>query len=295
EQVTPAPAPAPAPVMAKAIEEPVRQEDERAAVATKLTTVVEEPVVPKETPREEDTPKPVAVAQKPATVKAAKEIAQKKQPLPVGLNQFVASGYMADTIPAVGWVGKSASGMTLFGSYDNLPVVLDQPGRVGDAFYVVKVSGPVYHPVTNAQMGYVVTIRGIAEIVKIENGEPIAKVTKCFGEIFRGDRLIPYYDIKPSMVRAGFHSKDLDGMIVATANGLTIQSVLDIVYVDKGCKDGLEAGDTFDTLSLAADRPGTQNGVIQVLSCQDHTATAIIRYSRLPVSPGHVFTKADPR
>ncbi|MFO7570260.1 MAG: LysM peptidoglycan-binding domain-containing protein, partial [Smithellaceae bacterium] len=131
EQVTPAPAPAPAPAMAKAIEEPVRQEDERAAVATKLTTVVEEPVVPKETPREEDTPKPVAVAQKPATVKAVKEIAQKKQPLPIGLNQFVASGYMADTIPAVGWVGKSTSGLTLFGSYDNLPVVLDQPGRVG--------------------------------------------------------------------------------------------------------------------------------------------------------------------
>jgi hypothetical protein len=63
--------------------------------------------------------------------------------------------------------------------------------------------------------------------------------------------------------------------------------MLDIIYIDKGCKDGIEAGDMFRT--IAVDAHAIPNGVIQVINCKDHTATAIIKSSRAPISPGNIF------
>jgi hypothetical protein len=77
-------------------------------------------------------------------------------------------------------------------------------------------------------------------------------------------------------------------MIIATSNNMALQSMLDIIYIDKGCKDGIEAGDMFRT--IAVDAHAVPNGVIQVISCRDHTATAIIKSSITPISAGNIVT-----
>jgi hypothetical protein len=93
------------------------------------------------------------------------------------------------------------------------------------------------------------------------------------------------------MTTGNFRSPDINGMVVAAANQTKLHSLLDIVYIDKGCKDGIEIGDMFRT--IAVDAHAVPNGTIQVISCKDHTATAIIQNSNAPISPGNIFAKLD--
>ncbi|MCX5849942.1 MAG: LysM peptidoglycan-binding domain-containing protein [Deltaproteobacteria bacterium] len=230
-------------------------------------------------------------SQEPAKDEINKKAAQiRKYPI-INRNLLMASGYIADTIPGVGEIGDSPSGQVIYGNEDIVYVSVDHPAKVGDKFYVIKALEPLEHPVTGKEIGYVISICGIAEIVKIKNGETMAKITKCFREIDKGDRLDPYYDIEPPMTTEHFRSPDINGVIVATGNHMVFQTVLDIVYIDKGCKDGIEAGDMF--MSLAVDTHTVPNGLIRVINCRDHTATAIIEYSNKPVSPGNIFTKLE--
>ena len=53
-----------------------------------------------------------------------------------------------------------------------------------------------------------------------------------------------------------------------------INGTWDIVYIDKGRKDGLEAG---DMLAITTGKYKELNGVIQVINIRESTATAIVR------------------
>ncbi len=245
-------------------------------------------LIQKERREEEAAPAPTAAVQEPVRKAEIREekVPETERPL-VDRSLLIASGYIDDKIPGVGRVGDSPSGKTLFGSDDIIYVTVDKPAQVGEKFYVIRASGPVEHPVTGKKIGYVINISGVAEIVKIDNGEPVAKITKCLGEINTGDHLDTYYDIEPPMTTGHFNAPDINGMVVAAGNHGIFQSTLDIVYIDKGCKDGIATGDKFKTLAVGAH--AVQNGVIQVISCRDHTATAVIENSSDPVSPGDIF------
>ena len=239
----------------------------------------------------QETAKEEQAAPEPAKEEVKNEAAQIiKQPL-INNNLLMVSGYISDTVPGVGQIVDSPSQKIIFGNDDLVDVSVDRPAQAGDKFYVIKASGPVEHPITGKEIGYVITIGGIAEIVKIKNGETMAKITKSFREIDKGDRLYPCYDIESPMTTGHFRSPDINGMIIATANNMILQSMLDIIYIDKGCKDGIEVGDMFRTIEVNAQT--VPNGVIQVINCMSHTATAIIKQSSMPVSPGNIFTKLD--
>ena len=245
-------------------------------------------LVQEEKQDEEVTPKPAATSQATPSEEVKKETVPIMMHPLVNTSLLIASGYIADKIPGVGQISDSPSGQTIVGNDDIVFVNVDHPTQVGDKFYVIRASEPVKHPITEENIGYVITIGGITEIVKIKNGETMAKITKCFREIDRGDRLDSYYDIETPMTTGHFRSPDINGMIIATGNNKTLQSMLDIIYIDKGCQDGIEAGDMFRT--IAVDAHSVPNGVIQVINCKDHTATAIIKSSRAPISPGNIFT-----
>lgn len=246
----------------------------------------------KEKPREEAAPKPAEVSEEPVQEEVKKEpvpVPVTKHPL-VSMNTLMASGYIADTIPGVGAISDSAMGQPLFGNDDIVYVTVERPAKVGDKFYVIEASEEIEHPITGKDIGYLISICGVVEIVKVKKSETLAKITKCFREININDALVPYYDVKLPMTTGHFRSPRINGMVIATSNSFKA-STLDIIYIDKGCKDGIEAGDIFKT--LAVDTHAVQNGVIQVISCRDHTATAIIKSSNMPVSPGNIFTRMD--
>jgi len=211
----------------------------------------------------------------------------KKQPL-VDENTFMAAGYIADSIPRGGKIGASPSGESFFGNGDIIYADFDHPVAIRDKFYVVKTSKLLRHPVTGAKMGYILSINGVAEIVKAKKGETKAMITKCFREIEKGELLVPYYEMEIPRTAGQFRRPNINGMIVASSKDCPYQSLLDIVYIDKGFKDGMEPGDMFRTIAVGGEQP-VPNGIIQVLSCREHTATAIIKVSSSPVAPGNIF------
>jgi hypothetical protein len=233
---------------------------------------------------------PETAPPEPVKEEVKKEVVQIiKYPL-VDRNLFMASGYIANKIPGMGKVIDSPSGQVFMGNDDIIYVAIDNPAKagVGGKFYVIRVSEMIEHPVTEKDIGYVISISGIAEIIKNKQGEIMAKITKSFREINIGDRLIPYYEIESPMTTRDFHSPDINGVIVATGNDFGA-TMLEIIYIDKGCKDGVSVGDIFMTVDV--DDHALPNGVIQVINCRNHTATAIIRSSSAPVSPGNIFAK----
>ncbi|MBN1470916.1 MAG: LysM peptidoglycan-binding domain-containing protein [Syntrophaceae bacterium] len=258
----------------------------------------------------ETLPIPVAQTQEPSEEEAIEEIPEIKEYPLVNEHLIIASGYIAEAAPVVGTVcgcppeqifsvetprvgqvEDSPYGHTLFGDKDIIYIKVDRPVKVGDKFYVVKVSDPISHPITGAKIGHVITISGIVEIVEVRSGDTMARITKCFGEISQGDILDSYYDIKIPMTTGSFRSPDINGMILAAAAPSIAQSTLDIVYIDKGCKDGIEIGDMFRTMAVG--HHVVPNGMIQVISCKDHTATAIIQRNSSPVVAGNIFTKIE--
>jgi hypothetical protein len=226
----------------------------------------------------------------PSPEEEVKKETPTKYPL-VNRNILMAGGYIADSIPGVGEVDDLSSHQIITGREDIVYLTTDHPAKVGDKFYVIRASGRIKHPITSKKIGYVITIEGVVEVVKITNGDTTAKITKSFSEIQEGDRLVSYYDIESPMTEGHFRTPYINGMIIATSNNIALQSMLDIVYIDKGCDDGIEAGDMFRTIEV--DTHAVPNGVIQVISCREHTATAIIKSSITPISAGNIFTRLD--
>jgi len=215
----------------------------------------------------------------------------KKQPL-VDENTLMAAGYITDSIPRGGKISASPSGESFFGTGDIIYADFDQSVAIRDKFYIVKTSKLLKHPVTGAKMGYILSINGVAEIVKAKKGETKALITKCFREIEKGELLVPYYEMEIPQTTGQFRRPNINGMIIASSKDSPYQSLLDILYIDKGSKDGIEPGDMFRTIAVDGEQP-VPNGIIQVLSCREHTATAIIKASSSPIAPGNIFADLD--
>jgi len=215
-----------------------------------------------------------------------------KQPL-VNKNIIIASGYLSEDIPHAGKIIDSPTGQQLFGDQDEVYVEMEQPVKDGDKFYIIKASGPVQHPITDQNLGYIIRINGVAEIFKNYAGDTMARITKCFREINKNDVLIPYYEVDVPLTAGTFRNPDFNGMILASTSQAVYDSMMDVVYIDKGCKDGIQVGDKFRTYDVG--KRAVQNGVIQVIGCRDHTSTAIIESSRSPVFPGNIYSNMDRR
>jgi hypothetical protein len=68
-----------------------------------------------------------------------------------------------------------------------------------------------------------------------------------------------------------------------------LSGINDVVYLDKGLNDGLEAGDVFSVFSTTSvERP---IGLLQVISLQPQTSTALILKSEQEITIGDSWGK----
>jgi LysM repeat protein len=113
--------------------------------------------------------------------------------------------------------------------------------NVGDRFSIYKKTGAVSHPVTNVILGDRVMPLGELQLSEVDEKVSKAIITKSFQEIGAGAFLLPYRDRKVTVpLRAA--DRDLIGYIVATQTGNTALAVRDVVYLDLGSAQGLQAG-----------------------------------------------------
>jgi hypothetical protein len=234
----------------------------------------------------------------PAEYKAPKkEAVQRVEATPVpekpflSKNLYIASGHIADTVPVAGKISGAPTMRTLFGNLDMVYVKTGGQVRPGDRFYVLKQPKLIMHPITNTKVGYLVEVAGIVEIKKFEFGETVAQILTVYNDITTEDVLIPYVEMAVPVVSKPYRKPDIKGYIVAARDLRENNGLFDVVYMDRGKKDGVEIGDIFRTVFIGKQK--VPSGIIQVFAVKDTTATAIVRDSTISIIPGTMIMQAE--
>lgn len=234
-------------------------------------------------------PKPVEKAMpspetKPKEEPKAEKIKPVEKKYLVDMDTLISSGYISSSLEYKGTVIGSPTGRSVLNKDDFAYIETVNPANTGDKFYILRSAGKVFHPETGDFMGYLIEVMGIAEVVEKRTDIVKARITQSFQEVTVGDLLDNFYEIEPAFETDNPKSPNIAGYIVATRQRRTANGQMDIVYIDKGSKDGLSAGDVLRTI-LANKFSIETNSVIQVINTKESTATAIIRKSEKEVIP----------
>jgi LysM repeat protein len=203
---------------------------------------------------------------------------------------LASSGYIADSVYYVGKITDTENDRVIIGKGDYAYVKMSNPVKKGDKFYVVKVEEKVTHPVTGKKLGYLIAVLGVAEVADPDRNDTKIVVTDSYEEISPGNLLLNFYEIEPPLAPENPRRPDVQGYIVATRHLYVINGTWDIVYIDRGRKDGLNVGDILATTLQSKHR--IMNGEIQIISLGESTATAIIRKTRIEITKGDGVTAA---
>jgi LysM repeat protein len=173
--------------------------------------------------------------------------------------------------------------------------------KVGQKYSVYRTEGPLVHPVSGRPFGYKTLILGTARVTAIDEGKATTLVITYVNDgVERGDYLGPATDqaLKPIFVRPNRGS--VDAFVVGVQPAiLTGAAEYNVIYLDKGRADGVEAGNTFavvrsgDPYFERIDRPLNDPrlpreviGNVVVFDAQEHASSAYVQRSILEILVG---------
>lgn len=158
--------------------------------------------------------------------------------------------------------------------------------RPGDRFSLFATGEPVLHPVTGQPVGYQVAELGSLQITESGRKVATAVITDSFREIQRGALLRPWQpEIQEIALKRASH--ELSGYVIAGGDGKIGLSQFDVIFVDLGAAEGLEAGNLLyiSRQRLATELaygeeelqlPDVLLGSAVVLETRPHTAAALV-------------------
>jgi hypothetical protein len=226
-------------------------------------------------------------------------------PVPTGtLNPELVekAGYIVDDLDDSGKVVGTYENHFLMGEGD--PVFLKVKGDVkpGDRFFVVRPIRVVHYPHSLRSIGRLMHMLGVVKVESVQDDTVQARVERFFDAIVTGDRLTPYESPVVEFTEATPH---VDGMVVASYDRREIVGAGDVLYLDKGAKDGLEPGMVVEVsekdehigsegLFGGVDVPGRTVARLRILSVRDGNATAWVEQSDTPIRVGDRFYSPEP-
>lgn len=169
----------------------------------------------------------------------------------------------------------------------------------GKEWIVYKVIKNVYHPKTGRYVGDLVDVTGIVKITEVNKKIATAEIIRSRDPIFLNDQLAlveTLFDLSSPSKRS--LPEGLTATIVEARESRLNNATDDIVYIDRGKKDGVLRGDHFNVIRGGEEVgirsegemlhfPEREVGNIVILSSQDHTATGRIVKSAEPISKGN--------
>ena len=241
-------------------------------------------------PREQLVEKPTTTAEKPAAqavegqpAQTSKFIVPEEAPVPV-VNKYsmMNAGFISSEESKDVIVG-SKERKTIFGYDDIVYVTINsKEAAVGDKFIIYTLLKKVNHPVTGKNYGRLTKVLGVLQLMEMgAPGTYAARITISFNYAEIGNMLTPYQE--PTLIynTAQAKPKDISGYILEVMDGRTINAQIDIVYLDKGSDDGVDAGDRFIIYAKPQKKtyPKEVIGEAQVFLVKEHTATAVVTKS----------------
>jgi LysM repeat protein len=169
--------------------------------------------------------------------------------------------------------------------YDDLVYIVIRSREhvdVGDRFLMYQPLHDVEHPVTGEDYGTLIRVLGVLRVAeKGSSGTYTARITLSFDAAEKGTLLAPY--VEPALIYDSREKrqKTLSGYILEVTDRRSINAQTDIVYLDKGMADGVEAGDRFLVYGEPdePDAAARVMGEVQVIVVKERTATAVVRKS----------------
>lgn len=236
-----------------------------------------------------------------APKKAEKEIIPAKitpKKIPVQKGSYLAprevllqSGYITDEVKSIGKIVGTPQRKTLMGRGDYVYIETDKPANINDKLYIIGKPEKVIHPVTNDDVGYLVRINGVIEVVGEDNGNKKALIIESFTEITKENILIAFYPVElPVPVEPDKERlPSVSGTIIRLWDKYNISGAGSIVYLDRGASDGIEIGDVFEIIS--SEKPNIPLGTAQVISIKDKTSVALLKRAISEIKGGYLFRK----
>jgi hypothetical protein len=178
--------------------------------------------------------------------------------------------------------------------------------KVGDRFFVYTTEREIHHPLTGANFGYLTRIVGTVRIIRITDNQVVeGQVDQTWGEMYRGYYLAPYSEKLYRQVPPKPASADIKGVIVESSANLSNIGTWDVVFIDKGKRNGVEEGTTFnvvrrnDGASGMMKEPGEAGfydpnlpeeivGTIIAVDVKDEATTCLVQRSAHEFVPGDV-------
>jgi hypothetical protein len=169
----------------------------------------------------------------------------------------------------------------------------------GNQLVVYRSIRKVYHPKTGRYMGRLVVVLGTLKILEAGPKVTTAKVVKSYNYMLSGDRVAPYEAIRlPSFEKkpAG-EATPVKGYVVDVKEEKVVIGQFDVVYIDRGIRDGVGPGSSFKVIRDGERTPFFSVGggmllppriigELEVISVNDRTATAKVRKSSETINRG---------
>ncbi|TYT75077.1 LysM peptidoglycan-binding domain-containing protein [Desulfobotulus mexicanus] len=150
--------------------------------------------------------------------------------------------------------------------------------------------------------GYLHHISGIIEITEYRNELTIGNVISAFRPIEEGDMLLPMPQRKASIPMQP-HTEGLEGKIIAGYLGQVMFGQGDILYINRGEKDGVRAGQTYHLIEEKEISPtGSRRdrridripfGAIFILDTREGASAAFVIDSRKDAKIGTLVASPD--
>jgi hypothetical protein len=173
----------------------------------------------------------------------------------------------------------------------------------GDRLTVFRAVNTISHPKKRKKLGRQIHILGIIEVQEVLDKIALAKITKSFSEIHLKDRVSMYQEMPlPAPCEP---SVQVQGMLVAGEDHRVNLAVNNIVFLDRGKKHAVEAGNCFSIYRIdpvlkkkgEVKDPLTTNDIIGeliVLRTEEDTSTALITRSKDFILAGDRFATYRP-
>lgn len=172
----------------------------------------------------------------------------------------------------------------------------------GDKYTIYKVVRQVKHPITEKKMGHLVKILGVVQITDVKKDVATGTIIRSFDYIGYGDKLMPYKKalVTDELLKEKTSARKLKGYIVEVKDAKIQNAQLDVVYIDKGTKDGVTIGERFVVIRPGEKTsrysvgegmklPGQIVGELKILSVQEGTSAALVLNSVRTITKGDII------
>jgi hypothetical protein len=167
---------------------------------------------------------------------------------------------------------------------------------LGKRYTIYRTLTPIRDRFTNEYIGIQHLLAGVVEITKVQPAYAIGAVIEAYRPISLEDKLMPYFRRIPEVIVKD-SPRGLEGKIVEAEEHNRLIGDQMIAFIDKGKKDGVQAGQFYNVFYQASERldPKKRDKImllsvdiaeLLVIHTEDTTATVIVTQADKEFEPG---------